>query len=640
MDKTKSPLLTVEAQNNSTPRKNRTSLELKRVRFLPMVQLFLPTLAICVLSWIGDRKFTSLLYNYLKRDQATVQVAVQVVAHILAALQIASLCSAFNLSTRYRIPKHSITLKDLELWTAISRAHVDLNLPWPYLIATLAFVAASLLPGALWAGALSPLFVPESKDLGYQVLPRFSDKTRPAWDSQFHVSGPHIQNILDDCNVTDDAEGLIPSCPVPALQGPLLLTGSTATTLDGSLRNHSKLDNPNWEYKGRSFGVGSSVGLKQDNVIDERILNYTYVEHGYATNVSCTKNSSADFHLEPLESINKKIPASDYQTKYHPELPLTSSFPNIPLDLAVYIAHGYLPNSIIGAPEYYPVIAWKKYYENITAWAAVANDNRYMIAVATGFRQYQQLNQTQCEVFFTPAEFRVVVDLVEQSITVQPRPSTVVEDIDGTKHLQANVVHSINLLSRMSPSLYVSVLGEMLSRNTESMQKQDQHLNSTEAVTLGIAASFTAIIDDILVAYGASQISNAHDTAQTPVSGVVEAVQIGQPWYRYLVFALNSLIIFVISFEATRTKCWGGLTRFNYLDIKSVVIASSARGTGIARGVQAGHRLQGTDWVADPRDRIAGAARFNWNLHDILGDLGMLDIGDDGREVQDQEKRS
>ena len=240
MDESKSQSLIAKAEDNSIHRQNRT-FELKRVRLLPVLQLFFPTLAICALSWIGDKKYTSLLYDYLRKDQATVQVVVQIIAHILAALQIASICTTFNLSTRYQILKHSIALKDLELWTAISRAHVDFNLPWPYLITTLAFVAASLLPGALWAGALSPLFVLESKELGYQILPNFSDKTRPIWDSQFQVSGPHIKNVLDDCDVTDDAEGLIPSCPVPTLQGPLLLTGSTATTLDGSLRTTRSL---------------------------------------------------------------------------------------------------------------------------------------------------------------------------------------------------------------------------------------------------------------------------------------------------------------------------------------------------------------------------------------------------------------
>ena len=144
-----------------------------------------------------------------------------------------------------------------------------------------------------------------------------------------------------------------------------------------------------------------------------------------------------------------------------------------------------------------------------------------MIAVAAGTNLYQELNQTQYEVFFRPTAFTIAVNRLQQSIVVEA------QDIEPTGHLRANVMHSINLLSRMSPSLYVSVLGETLSRNVERMQKQRPHLNLTETVTSAVAESFTAIIDDILVAYSASQISNAQDVTFSAVRGVVEAVQIG-----------------------------------------------------------------------------------------------------------------
>ena len=210
--------------------------------------------------------------------------------------------------------------------------------------------------------------------------------------------------------------------------------------------------------------------------------------------------------------------------------------------------------SIIGTPELYPSISWHEKYENITAWASVVNDNRNMIAVAAGTNLYQELNQTQCEVFFRPTAFAIAVNPLQQSIVVEAQPSVEAEDIEPTGHLRANVMHSINLLSRMSPSLYVSVLGETLSRNVERMQKQRPHLNLTEAVTSAVAESFTVIIDDILVAYGASQISNAQDATFSAVRGVVEAVQVGQPLYRYLVFVQNFVIILIVGFEATRTR--------------------------------------------------------------------------------------
>ena len=172
----------------------------------------------------------------------------------------------------------------------------------------------------------------------------------------------------------------------------------------------------------------------------------------------------------------------------------------------------------------------------------MVNDNRNMIAVAAGTNLYQELNQTQCEVFFRPTAFTIAVNRLQQSIIVEAQPSVEAQDIEPTGHLRANVMHSINLLSRMSPSLYVSGLGETLSRNVERMQRQRPHLNLTETVTSAVAESFTAIIDDILVAYSASQISNAQDVTFSAVRGVVKAVQIGQPLYRYLRYFYAKLL--------------------------------------------------------------------------------------------------
>ena len=120
-----------------------------------------------------------------------------------------------------------------------------------------------------------------------------------------------------------------------------------------------------------------------------------------------------------------------------------------------------------------------------------------MIATAAGTNLYQDLNQTQCEVFFTPTAFNVSVNRTQQSITVEAKNSAEVQDIESTGHLRANAMHSINLRSRMSPSLYVSVLGETLNRNVERMQKQKSFLSRTQTVLSAVAESFTTMIDDV-----------------------------------------------------------------------------------------------------------------------------------------------
>lgn len=591
-----------------------------------MFELLPPTVAILILLWIGDRESTESFYSYLKKDQATIQIVVQVVSHVLATLQIASMCTTLNLSTRVRFRLRSMSLNELSFWTALSTIRVDPNLPPFYWAVVLAFVAATLVPGALWAGALSPLFVLKTQELGNQTLPAFTEKTRGVWDSQFQVRGPHVWNINDNCTIINDARGLVPSCPVPTLQGLLLLSASSATTLKDWPRKHSKLDNPNWKYIGRSFGLGSSVGQSNGSVIDDRVLRYSYTEFGYNAKVSCIRNTTSDIYFRFTGHVVENISPSEYQKTHHPELQFDKSLPSTRSELSTYFVEGYLPNSIMGVPELYPVISWHQKYENIAAWATVVNDGRNMIAVATGTNLYQELNQTQCEVFFTPMAFNVSVNRSQQSITVEAQNSAEVQDIESTGHLRANVMHSINLLSRMSPSLYVSVLGETLSRNVERMQKLKPRLSRTETVISAVAESFTAIIDDVLVAYGASQISNAHDTTSSAARGVVEAVQIGQPFYRHLVFALNSLMILVVVFEAAYTRFWVRLAKFDYLDIKSVVIASSAGGGKIAKAVLNEHYEEGTKWIADPSDPIAGAMRVKWDLSSNLDDTETMAI--------------
>ena len=604
-----------ELATHAPSRRNRGAMELKRVRFLPMFELILPSAAILALLWLGDAECPPWMYDYLKKEQSNVQVAVQIIAHALALLQVVSLCTTFNLSTRLRFLKRPTCLQDLSLWIAISTARVDVNLPKPHLAVASIFVLATLLPGALWAGALSPLFVQKTMELGEIALPAFTVgvESKAQWDAEFQVRNGHqIANLVKECTVVNDARGLVSNCPVPTLQGPLLLSASSASTMADEPRNHSKLDSPTWQFIGRSYGVGSSAGHASDDINDNRVLSYVYSETGYMANVMCMRNSTSDFRLRYVRSLISDVTPAEYQRTHHPELDFDHSEVIIKARLSTYLADGYLPNSVLGVPEYYPVISWRDDYQGLVTWAAVANAGRNMIAIAAGKDHYKELDQIQCEVFYTPTIFNVTIDRSQQSISVVPQDSAEAHDIDPTHRLQAHAIHSLYLLARMSPSLYVSVLGESLSRNIERMQKQRPHLPRAEVVTLAVAESFTAIIDDILVAYGASQIVNAQDTTLTAAHGIVEAAQIGQPFYHNLVWTLNSLIIMIVAFEATRTRCWRSLTRFNYLDSKSVIIAASAGGGGVAKAVLNEHNERGTDWIADPGDAVACGLKIRW----------------------------
>lgn len=234
-----------------------------------------------------------------------------------------------------------------------------------------------------------------------------------------------------------------------------------------------------------------------------------------------------------------------------------------------------------------------------------------MIGVATGIDRYKELNQTQCEVLFRPATFEVAVNETERSISVKLKDSGAT-DIDPTGQLQFVVMNSVNFLARMSPSLYVSVLGDCLERNLNASKKQSPNSTTEEAVNSSVAESFTAIIDDILVAYGASQLI-AFDKNTTPATNQVPAIRIGQPIYIYLIAALHFSIISLWLFEAVRTRGWNHLSKFDHLDIKRVIVASSAGGHQLAQTVRKNHQDRHSRWVGDKSDPIVGEMEIQLN---------------------------
>ncbi|KAM0803359.1 hypothetical protein BDR22DRAFT_801662 [Usnea florida] len=344
--------------------------------------------------------------------------------------------------------------------------------------------------------------------------------------------------------------------------------------MNNSPRLHAKFDNSDWTYIDRSYGVGSSVALASPQSSTSASVNstekYHYLEDGYLSNVNCIKNSTSAFAIDLEETSVGADPIS------------------------VYSASGTLPNEPPGVFEYYPIVSWHDDYSEILAWAARSINGRSTIAIASGRQNYTNFNQTQCEVNFTPTTFNVSVDPIVKTLQVFAVPNISATDIDPTGNLTANVINSLNLLSRMSGTLYQPILGEALSLNTINMARrlssqdpsssnEGSEVTNTNITTLGVAASFTAMIDDILVAYGASQVINAKDTIPSSVTGTVKAVRVGESPYTVIVFCLNAVILVALGFEAVRTRYWIQLTKFDPLDIKSIIVSASAGGGELAK---------------------------------------------------------
>jgi hypothetical protein len=290
--------------------------------------------------------------------------------------------------------------------------------------------------------------------------------------------------------------------------------------------------------------------------------------------------------------------------------------------VAVWEVAGYLPNSVPGNREHYPSITWgtKGATEkpNLLAWSAVVNNHtelpemKNMIAIAAG-EPYVEFNQTQCSVFFQPAMFKVSVNASEQVVSVTPEREGEGEDIEKTGRLTSIVIWSLNLLSRMTPSLYESTLANTLQGNVATMLARhakypDETMTEEELRLRAIEESFEAMIDDILVSIAASQIIYANSTISVPVTMKVQGLRIGQERYIVYILMINVVLLVGAWFEVGRTGVWEGLTSWNHVDIKSVMAACNSDVTRAAEMIEYETGVREGEGVRSVRVEIRGGA--------------------------------
>lgn len=539
-------------------------------KLLSALALLLPTAVSILLLSIRNHLWDGSFRNFVNDSRTAVQVIVQILSFVLAMLQIYALRQLFALATRLVLPKRTLSMETLSWWTAISQTKMDSSLPMSYLICTITIVVLTALPSALWAGALTPILSTDLQTNGTIAVPQFTADSMRIWATQFQVrpNGDDLQvwNVLDNCTQIYDLRGFVPTCPVPALQGLLLTSASSATSNSiDEPRLHPKLDNVRWAYSGRSFGVGSSAaiavpsfGTGEDSA---SLVAYQYHESGYNVQVECQKNSSSDIQLGMLETDD-------------------SGF-------TWYVLWGSLANEPPGTVEWYGIPSWDS-DPKILTWAARSYEGDNMVTIAASENTFAKFNQTQCSIIFTPMNFNITINVTSKLIMVEKATNQIeVQDIDATGSLIFATVQSINLLARMSNSLYVSVMGNTLQSNVDNMRIRmgKPATGDTSVLSAAVADSFTAMLDDILVAYGSSQLLNSKDTKNIAVTGFKHAVHVGKPIWIYTNMVFNTLLVLAYLEELVRTRFWRSLSRFDYTNIKCTIAAASAGGVGIAEQV-------------------------------------------------------
>ena len=445
--------------------------------------------------------------------------------------------------------------------------------------------------GPLWTSTLTPVpitynwtqFVPLS-------LPQYTDSSYDLWSQSI------LFNSQAETSLSND-KGRFSYLPLQDRLGYLLTDGSIASSVDWQPAQHTKNDNSNFTYIGRSYGVGSSVGLTDTATAkrDETVA-YSYTEVGYHTSVECIRNVSSGFKLSPLTNATYEshwiIPAAFLASGPGPNTTESSSCANgILTDCGGVVTVGLNSSDDIVAA------AWWASFESGLAMSGLPNATHYKgrsrpvdslaYTTITAGKNNLHLNNIQCGISMIPSLFSVAVNVSERAIQTDLLSSESQQDIEPTGFIADSASSILGVMTVVDTAVYTSNMGTMLNRNIQNVKQQENLTFLTEEVILrGVAETLEALIDDYLIAVGSAQLLIANDTLPVFPQVVSNALDVGQKPYVLTTFFINIVIVILYISEAIRTRLWDRLPKFDYVDVKAVVVASSLGGGEIGERVQ------------------------------------------------------
>jgi hypothetical protein len=566
---------------------------LSKLLIIPAVLVPLLTSILLLCAHQAQWFITGPLVAFTSTNRASVQSVVSILSHILGGLQTYVLCILVAFCVRIYLAKTPVSLKYLKFFSAVILTRFDLALPINLLLQLALFNSLHPALSALWAGSLTPISATRQPPASSISIAAFSQESRGYWN----ITTLNSSN----CTTKQDALGTFSTCPGLVTPDMFVSAAATASTPSGAILNHTKNDNTQFAYIGRSYGAGSSVGLVSPVTARFPALvdSFGYKEYGYNSSVTCIYNSSSDWHLESIQP---------------------GKGPNgIP---SIYYALGYLPNSNLSAASpFYALVGWN--IDSIVGHVAQCGMDRYLYAFAAG-TEYAVLNQIQCEVSYTPCEFHVVVSPLGRNITVTPVQcgGTDVIDVDPTGGLRCRIMTEPALLSFVYTSLYTSLIGQAFLTNIANfnislhaaLQPSEQAALSLNETTLrAVGASLTASIDAAFAALSSSQLLIANSTTSASVNMTEQVLVFGKAWAIYTISAVSMFILLAAVEEAVRTRFWDELPMFNFVDVKSCVLGAALGASSINDSIVA--NLGSDVWLGDevePRlDKVKVGLKFD-----------------------------
>jgi len=171
---------------------------------------------------------SSSLYDIVSKNRASVQIVIQLLANGFALCQVTTLCTLINRATRLHFSRTKASMNDLQFWSHLCTPSMSWQLPLGYLLPLLSFIGLTLVPSALWAGALSPINVFKTHT---------STVTIPSYKNTTLIQ--EYPSELPNPNQTTEvrnSKGVFTYRVGITMEGALLSSASSATTVDGSPR--------------------------------------------------------------------------------------------------------------------------------------------------------------------------------------------------------------------------------------------------------------------------------------------------------------------------------------------------------------------------------------------------------------------
>ncbi|KAK2041415.1 hypothetical protein LZ31DRAFT_633367 [Colletotrichum somersetense] len=413
------------------------------------------------------------------------------------------------------------TTQSLKGWMNLGIPRVRWDLELRFLLSILAFSCLGLVSSALWVGAMTPVSSTIVEHEMLQVPSCRNTTLINEYPSEISSAGPS----------TTTKQGLCTYSVGVKLLGSLITSGSSATTSDGSVRKHAKIDNTQYIYEGRSYGVGSSIGIRDTAIT----------------------NRSSAFGAPTTEAWT---------------LAIGSEFPD-----RICAVSGWLPDSV-GSPQFSEYIGHSPDAIVAVGVAHSFESIRRYISIAAG-KSYLALNATQCTVDYTSTRFNVSVGIRGRNITVVPAGQ--VDDFDPQRNLTRTVVRQLELISNDLTNFYESILGNaFLSSVTAWNMSSNENgtVPKTEATLRGLENAVTAMAESMLAAYGAAQLMVGNFFEDKEANVTIGVFVIGELAYVVAIAVLNALVLLAVVVEAIRTRGWKGLPPFDFSDSEWLITAS------------------------------------------------------------------